>query len=158
MYTDDLAYRSGPMLNPRTYDELFGDAYRRFTETAHSLDMKITIHSCGNVYPLLGWFADCGFDGVHALEPTAGVELARAKEMVGDRLCLMGNIDITHVLVDASRDEVFAAVRQAIVDAGGGGGYIVAPTNTHPDMDLEHLRWMIEAAHTYGSYPLELGE
>ncbi|RJP27172.1 MAG: hypothetical protein C4536_14290 [Actinobacteria bacterium] len=156
MYTDDLAYRSGPMLNPRAYDELYGDAYRHMTETAHSLGMKITIHSCGNVYPLLDWFADCGFDGVHALEPTAGVELAKAKEMVGDRLCLMGNIDITHILVDAPKEEVFAAVRQAIRDAGAGGGYIVAPTNTHPDMNLERLRWMVEAADKYGHYPLQL--
>jgi uroporphyrinogen-III decarboxylase len=158
MYTDDLAYRSGPMLNPRTYDELFGDAYRRFTETAHSMGMKIAIHSCGNVYPLLEWFADCGFDGVHALEPTAGVELARAKEMVGDRLCLIGNIDITHVLVDATRDEVFEAVRQAIRNAGVGGGYMVAPTNTHPDMNLERLRWMREAVEEYGRYPLTLDD
>ena len=158
MYTDDLAYRSGPMLNPRAYDELFGGAYRRMTETAHSLGMKITIHSCGNVYPLLEWFADCGFDGVHALEPTAGMELAKVKEMVGDRLCLMGNIDITHILVDATRDEVFEAVRQAIRDAGRGGGYILAPTNTHPDMNLERLHWMVEAAEKYGHYPLRFDD
>ena len=156
MYTDDLAYRSGPMVNPRLYDELYGDAYRHLTETAHSLGMKITIHSCGNVYPLLDWFADCGFDGVHALEPTAGVELAKAKEMAGDRLCLMGNIDITHILVDASKEEVFEAVRQAIREAGKGGGYIVAPTNSHPDMNLERLRWMVEATDKYGHYPLDL--
>jgi hypothetical protein len=158
MYTDDLAYRSGPMLSPKAYDELYGDAYRRLTERAHSLGMKITIHSCGNVYPLLEWFADCGFDGVHALEPTAGVELAKAKEMVGDRLCLMGNIDITHILVDATREEVFEAVRQAIRDAGAGGGYIMAPTNTHPEMNLERLRWMVEAAEKYGHYPLRLDD
>jgi uroporphyrinogen-III decarboxylase len=158
MYTDDLAYRSGPMLNPRAYDELYGDAYRHITETAHSLGMKITIHSCGNVYPLLAWFADCGFDGVHALEPTAGVELAKVKEMVGDRLCLIGNIDITHILVDAPREEVFEAVRQAIRDAGTGGGYMVASTNSHPGMSLERLRWMVEAAEKYGRYPLDLSE
>ncbi|MBN2027435.1 MAG: hypothetical protein JW854_11815 [Actinobacteria bacterium] len=154
MYTDDLAYRSGPMLNPRAYDELYGDAYRRMTERAHSLGMKITIHSCGNVYPLLEWFADCGFDGVHALEPTAGMELARVKEMVGDRICLMGNMDITHILVDATREEVFAAVEESIRDAGKGGGYILAPTNTHSDMNVERLRWMVEASRKYGRYPL----
>jgi uroporphyrinogen decarboxylase len=157
MYTDDLAYRYGPMLNPRAYEEHFGDSYRHITETAHSLGMKIPIHSCGNVYSLLEWFADCGFDGVHALEPTAGVELARVKEMVGDRLCLMGNIDITHILVDATKEEVFEAVRQAILDAGAGGGYILAATNSHPDVNLDRLRWMVEATRKYGDYPLQVG-
>ena len=129
-------------------EELYGDSFRRITETAHALGMKIVVHTDGNVYPLLDWFADCGFDGVHALEPTAGVELAKAKEMVGDRMCLLGNMDITHILVDATREEVFEAVRlehrgrgrrrrlhrgahqqppghgpgEPPLDAGGGGG------------------------------------
>lgn len=66
--------------------------------------------------------ADCGFDGVHPLEPTAGMELAAAKEAVGDRMCLVGNIDISYILVNAPREEVFETVRRAIADAGKGGG------------------------------------
>ena len=150
IYSDDLAYRSGPMLNPRTLNELFGESYLRMTGTAHRLGMKMVIHSCGNVYDLLNWFAASGFDGVHALEPTAGVELARAKEIAGGRICLLGNIDVTHILVDAGRDEVFEAVRKAIEDAGAGGGYIVAPTNSHPGVSVQRLRWMIEAVKQYG--------
>jgi len=154
IYSDDLAYRSGPMLNTKLLEELYGEGYRRLTETAHRLGMKIVIHSCGNVYDLLGWFADSGFDGVHALEPTAGVELAKAKEMIGDRLCLLGNVDVTHILVDASKMEVLEAVRSSIEAAGKGGGYIVAPTNSHPGMSVQRLRWMIEAVYKYGRYPL----
>ena len=155
VYSDDMAYRSGPMLNPRLMEELYGDAFRRITGTAHSLGMKIVVHTDGMVYPLLNWFADCGFDGVHALEPTAGVELAEVKKMVGDRLCLLGNLDITRILVDATRDEVYGAVRDSILAAGAGGGYILAPTNSHPAMDIQHLRWMLEAAGKYGRYPLD---
>jgi uroporphyrinogen decarboxylase len=89
---------------------------------------------------------------VHALEPTAGVELSKVKEMVGDRMCLLGNIDITHILVDASKEEVFEAVRASIQAAGKGGGYIVAPTNSHPDISLERLQWMLEAVERFGHY------
>jgi len=155
VYSDDMAYRSGPMVNPRLMDELYGDSFRRITETAHAHGMKIVVHTDGMVYPLLPWFADCGFDGVHSLEPTAGVKLSEVKEMVGDRLCLLGNLDITHILVDASRDEVYEAVHDSIQKAGRGGGYILAPTNSHPDMDLVHIRWMLEAVEKYGRYPLE---
>jgi uroporphyrinogen decarboxylase len=157
VYTDDQAFRSGPMINPRLMKELYTDSFCRITETAHKLGMKIVVHSCGRVYDLLEWWADCGFDGVHALEPTAGVELAKVKEMVGDRMCLLGNVDITHILVDATRDEVFEAVRKSIADAGQGGGYMIAPTNSHPDISLERLAWMLEATKKYGNYPLDLG-
>ncbi len=123
-------------------------------ETAHAQGMKIIIHSCGNVTALLPFFADCGFDGVHPIEPTAGMSLAEAKGLVGERMCLVGNLDITHILVDAGRDEVYEAVRQAIADAGPGGGYILAPDHSHPGISAERLRWMVEAAHEYGGYPL----
>lgn len=149
---DDLAYRSGPMLNPKMLEELYGEAYRSVTDTAHRLGMKVIIHSCGNVLDLLNWFADCGFDGVHALEPTAGVTLREAKRIAGDRLCLVGNVDVTRTLVDASREEVFEEVRLSIEDAGAGGGYMVAPTNSHPGISVRHLRWMLEAVREYGSY------
>ncbi len=152
IYPDDLAYRSGPMLSPKMLEELYGDSFRRITSTAHLYGMKVVVHTCGNVYSLLDWLADCGFDGIHGLEPTAGVELAKAKEMIGDRMCLVGNIDVTHVLVDAGREEVFDAVRRAIEDAGAGGGYIVANTNTHPDIKVRNLRWMLEAVEEYGRY------
>jgi uroporphyrinogen decarboxylase len=150
IYSDDLAYRSGPMLSPRLYDSLFTESYKRLTSTAHALGLKLVIHSCGNVYDLLNWFADCGFDGVHALEPTAGVELARAKEIAGDRICLIGNMDVTHVLVDDTKEEVLEAVKRSIDAAAAGGGYIVSPTNSHPGISVHRLRWMLEAVEKYG--------
>jgi uroporphyrinogen decarboxylase len=153
-YGDDMAYRSGPMLSPRMLEELFGDALRQVTETAHAQGMKIIIHSCGNTYKLLDWFADCGFDGVHPLEPTAGMELAEVKKMIGDRMCPVGNIDVSYVLVDGTREEVREAVRKAIQDAGAGGGYMLAPNHSHLDISVERLRWMLEAAHEYGKYPI----
>lgn len=116
--------------------------------------MKILMHACGNTYDLLEWFADCGFDAVHPLEPTAGMELANVKEMVGDRICIIGNIDVSHILVDGTREEVFEAVRSAIRDAGSGGGYILGPDHSHPKVSVERLRWMVEAVEKHGHYPL----
>lgn len=153
IHTDDLAYKSGPMLSPRLIEELFGDHYRRITETAHALGLKIVMHSCGNVTSLLEHFVSWGFDAVHPLEPTAGVDLAAAKKAVGDRICLIGNLDITHILVDGTREEVFAAVRRAVEDAGEGGGFILAPDHSHPDISVQRLLWMVEAAREYGTYP-----
>ncbi len=156
IYGDDLAYRSGPMVNPRLLEELYGDGMRRIVRKAHSLGLKIVMHSCGDVTSLLEWLAGCGFDALHPLEPTAGVNLAEAKERVGDRLCLIGNLDITHLLVEGTRDEVFRAVREAIGDAGRGGGFILAPDHSHADISVQRLKWMAEAAKEYGVYPLRL--
>lgn len=145
-YGDDLAYKAGPMLSPIMLEDLFGESYRRIAGAAHDGGCRIVFHSCGNVLDLLGMIADWGFDGVHSLEPTAGVTLAEARRRAGDRLCLCGNVDITHTLVDGTREEVFREVGECIRDGAAGGGFILAATNTSAVVSARNLGWMVEAA------------
>ncbi len=50
-------------------------------------------------------------------------------------------------------EDVFDAVRQAIDEAGEGGGYIVASSNSiHASCKPENFVAMIEAVHEYGQY------
>ncbi len=144
-FGDDLAYKSGPMVSPDTLNEFYGEGYKKITSTAHRYGAKIIIHCCGNTKSLLGHFIEWGFDGAHAFEPTAGNSLAEARNIVGDKLCLVGNIDVSKTLVDAPKNEVYEAVRQAIEESEGGG-LILAPAHTHPGVSAERVRWMIEAA------------
>ena len=149
-FGDDLAFKSGSMLSPKMLEGLFGESYRRIAEAAHAGGCRIVFHSCGNVLDLLTSMADWGFDGVHALEPTAGVTLAEARRRIGDRLCLCGNVDITRTLVNGTREEVFREVERCIVDGSRGGGFILAPTNTSNVVSARNLGWMVEAAREYG--------
>jgi uroporphyrinogen decarboxylase len=142
---DDLAYRSGPMLSPVMLEEFYGEGYRRMTATAHRYGAKIIFHCCGNTRDLLEKIIDWGFDGAHAFEPPAGNDLAAARASVGDRLCLVGNIDITHTLFDASREEVESEVASAVRGAQGGG-FILAPAHSHPSINVRNVRWMLEAS------------
>jgi hypothetical protein len=58
-------------------------------------------------------------------------------------------------VVNGSKEEVFEAVREAIADAGKGGGYILAAAHSHEAVTVDRLRWMLEADKEYGLYPLE---
>jgi uroporphyrinogen decarboxylase len=156
VYSDDMGYKSGPQTSPRVMDEFFGPGLRSITEVAHRRGLKIIIHSCGNILQLLDLFADWGFDGVHSLEPTAGIDLAEVKKRVGSRMCIFGNLDISHVLSQGTRQEVEEAVKYALRAAAQDGGFIMAMTNSHNAVKVENTRWMLEFTHTYGSYPLAL--
>ncbi len=68
-------------------------------------------------------------DGINPIEPVAGMQLKRVKELVGDKVCIIGNIDCAHLLPHGSPEDVRAAVRQAIADAAPGGGYILTSSN-----------------------------
>jgi uroporphyrinogen decarboxylase len=156
VYSDDMGHKTGPQTSPHVLDQFFGPSLRRISETAHQRGLKIIIHSCGNVNQLLDLFVDWGFDGVHSLEPTAGMDLATVKERVGDRMCVFGNLDISHVLSKGTKQEVEEAVKDALRAAGGDGGFIMAMTNSHHAVKVENTQWMIDFTHRYGSYPLAL--
>ena len=152
----DLAYHYGPMMSPKKFTELLLPAYRIITDTVHEGGQKIVLHTDGQVTPLLDFVVDCGFDGLQSLEPTAGVDLALVKKKVGDKLCLMGNIDVAHDLVYGTKDEVYNAVKYAIKTGGPGGGFMVSAANMHPGVKVNNLKWMVEATKKYGEYPLKL--
>ncbi len=156
VYSDDMGHKTGPQTSPRVLDEYFGPSLRRITDEAHQRGLKIIIHSCGNVNQLLDLFVEWGFDGVHSLEPTAGMDLGEVKNRVGDRMCVFGNLDIAHVLSHGTREEVEQAVKHALRVAGQDGGFVMAMTNSHGAVKVENTRWMIEFTRHYGTYPLAL--
>lgn len=87
------------------------------------------------------------------IEPVAGMELTKVKELIGDRVCLAGNIDCAHLLPFGSAEDVRDAVKQTIDDAGKGGGYILTSSNSiHSSCKAENLVAMINACHEFGQY------
>ncbi|MBN1689923.1 MAG: hypothetical protein JW901_02740 [Dehalococcoidia bacterium] len=156
IYSDDMGHKSGPQMPPRVLDEFFGPSLRRLCEEAHKRGIKIIVHSCGNVNLLLEMFAGWGFDGVHSLEPTAGIDIEDVKKRLGKSMCIFGNMDISHVLSEGTREEVKEAVKVQLKAAAMDGGYIMAMTNSHNAVKVGNTRWMIEDTHRYGVYPLNL--
>jgi len=75
------------------------------------------------------------------------------KDYCGDKLCLLGNIDCKDLLCDGTCEEVTDAVKQAIDDAGQGGGLIICSSNSlHPGVNPENCIAMFEATKKYGAY------
>ncbi len=152
----DLAFKTGPFMSPKLFNELLLPCYQRLTDAVHERKGKIILHSDGHITPLLDFIVDSGFDGLHSLEPTAGVDLAVVKKKVGTKLCLLGNIDTGKILTKGNKAQVDAAVKYAIQTAGSGGGFILSASNMHPAIPIQNLQWMVEAAHRFGQYPLPL--
>ncbi len=151
---DDLGHKTGPLLRPELVERYYGESYRRVAELVHSRGKKFVFHSCGCIYSFLERFVEWGFDGIITMEPTAGMELAKVRERVGHDLVLIGNLDVSSLLVTGSRAEIEEAVKKAIGDAARGGGYVLSACHSHPFVDPQRLEWMVEAAHRHGRYPI----
>ncbi|MBN1574079.1 MAG: hypothetical protein JW984_12860 [Deltaproteobacteria bacterium] len=154
---DDMAYKTGPMLNPKLMDELFGDFYTRYTKTVHDRGGRVMIHSCGDNTKLFDYFIKWGFDGGHAYENTSNVDIFEEKKKHGDVFTIVGGVGIDYTLTERSKpQEVEEEVRHLIKMCAPGGRYLLGPAHDHPDMDIEKVRVMIEAVHKYGKYPISM--
>ncbi len=151
---DDLGQKTGPLMPPALIEQLYGESYRRVADLVHRDKKKFVFHCCGNVYALLNKFVEWGFDGILTMEPTAGMDLGQVRQQVGHKLVLIGNLDVSYLVVKGTRQEVEDAVKKAIRDAARGGGYILSTSHSHPAVDPLRLKWMVEAAHEYGQYPI----
>lgn len=96
-------------------------------------------------------------DGLHPIDPMAGMDLGEVKKKYGDRLCLMGNINCGATLSWKSEEEVRKEVREAIKKAGYGGGYICLSSNSiHSGVKPQNYIAMVNAIREFGRYPLQL--
>jgi uroporphyrinogen decarboxylase len=143
------------MIHPKYFEEYVKPCYQEVAEAVHNWGGKYILHTDGDVSSQLDFIVECGFDGLQCLEPPL-VDLEMAKKKVGDKICLSGNIDTRHILVKASKEEVINAVKLAIKHLGPNGGAMISPANFHPQISVDRLKWMIEAANEFGEYPLKL--
>ncbi|MBA7577241.1 hypothetical protein ES708_19088 [subsurface metagenome] len=149
----DIAHKGGPMMSPKYFNKYLLPRYQEVSEAIHDWGGKYILHTDGDVTSQLDFVVESGFDGLQCLEPP-WVDPYLVKKKVGDKLCLSGNIDTKHILVDATKQEVEQAVANAIKAMGKGGGFMISPANFHPNMTVDRLKWMIEAANKLGVYPL----
>ncbi|GAB4339024.1 MAG: uroporphyrinogen decarboxylase family protein [Candidatus Abyssubacteria bacterium] len=152
-FEDDIAFNANTLMSPAQFDEFIGQYQKELVDLVHRKGAKAIKHTDGNIWPILDRLIDIGFDGIHPLQPQAGMDLKKVKQHCGDKVCLMGNIDCVELLPAGTEEEVEQAVKQAIEDAASGGGYIMSSSNTiHPGCKPENYIAMVRAARKYGKY------
>jgi len=154
---DDTALKNTTMINPKYHRELIIPAYKQAIQILRKAGKYVCFHSDGFTEPYFDGLIEAGFSGVESLEPMAGMNLKYLKEVYGDRICLIGNIDASQLLPYGTKDEVVNAVKKCIREAGESGGYMLsACTDITNSCKLENVFTMISTAKKYGEYPLKL--
>jgi len=153
---DDTAFKNRPMINPKDHRELIIPAYKKILHEINKAGKYAIFHSDGYTEPYFDGLIEAGFKGVESLEPMAGMNLKYLKETYGDKLCLIGNIDVSYILPFGTTEEVTQSVKKCIKDAGEGGGYMLSPcTDITNACKLENIFTMISATKKFGQYPLK---
>ena len=79
-------------------------------------------------------------------------DMARAKRILGDRCCIMGNVPAS-LMVTGEPGDIKAYCRKLIEDCGKGGGYVLSPGILGIDeAKLSNVKAMVDAAREFGTY------
>ncbi|MBW2368355.1 MAG: hypothetical protein JRH15_10750 [Deltaproteobacteria bacterium] len=132
-------------------------ALKKQVELAHSMNIPVLKHTDGKIWKILDLLVETGINGLHPIDPIAGMELAKVKQAYGDKICLAGNVNCGPTLSWGSTEEVRREVKDCIRKAGSGGGYICMSSNSiHSGVKPENYVTMVKAIQEFGQYPLAL--
>ncbi|MFX4261114.1 uroporphyrinogen decarboxylase family protein [Pelotomaculum propionicicum] len=151
--TDDLACNTGPLFSPRVLQEFF---LPHVLKVIKAMNKPWVYHSDGNVEPFLPILLPLGFQGLHPIDPT-GMDIVKTKQKYGDRICLLGNIDLRHTLTRGSLEDVKKEVMNRISQVAPGGRYIISSANSLTDYcKPQNVLAMGQYIKEYGKYPIRL--
>jgi MtaA/CmuA family methyltransferase len=140
------------------------DHYRRFVLRFEKMvidgikaecDIPVYTHTCGSVGDRLELMGQTGAQGLDTLDPPplGNVELADAKERIGKRMFIKGNIDAVNVISNGTPEQVLNEAKRCIEVASPGGGYILSSACSIPPVTpAPNISKLVEAAERFGYY------
>lgn len=141
----DIADNSGPFFNPDQMNRWILPYLKKWSEAVREMGMYSILHSDGNLTKYLDAIAATGLDALQAIDPVAGMDMLKAKKIVGDRLCLCGNIDCG-LLLKGMPEDVYGATSRLLTEFKGDAGLVLGASNAvQPDVPIGNYRAMIKA-------------
>lgn len=144
---DDIAFKTSTFFSPRVFRREILPIWR---EAAQCIRKPWIFHSDGNLEPLLDDLLTLGMSAIHPLENGA-MDIFALKKSVGQRVALVGNVDMGLLTVGEA-----SAVEEAVLKLAGsmteGGGYILSSGNSiSNDVSARNLLAMGQALRSWNA-------
>ena len=116
---------SGDIISPDMFREYSGAHIKRVVDDVRAMsDVPTFVHICGNTLGIVDQIKDTGAD---CLSFDHAVDAARARELAGDDLALMGNLDPVELIMSGTPERITEESYRLIDVAGREGGFVLAP-------------------------------
>ena len=148
---DDIAFATGTMIPPDFLRENLFPWMKKIADMCKSRNIPMIYHSDGNLTQVIPDLIDLGVSAIQPIEPKA-MDAAVLKRQYGDRLSLIGGIEID-TLARGTKEEIEALVVYAASEWAQGGGYAFGSSNTIPAwMDLDRYLFFKDCCLKHGAY------
>lgn len=149
----DYCFNANPFFTCDLFEELIVPYLKGVLDGYRSMGYYSIKHTDGNIMPILRQMAGCGPDAIHSLDPQGGVSLPEVRRIIGDEICLIGNVNCG-LLQTGTDEECEADILRSLREGmANGRGYVFATSNcAYTGLPLARYERMIELWMQYGSY------
>ncbi|MBS4025311.1 MAG: hypothetical protein KGZ96_06505 [Clostridia bacterium] len=153
---DDIAYNQGTYFSPIVMRQILFPHLKKMVTRIKETGAPVFFHADGNLNQVLPDLVGLGIDGIHSLQPSAGMDIREIKRTYGDRLCLMGNMDLDWLIPCGSQEKIEETVRETMAVAKEGSRYIFGTCGAlSKGLPLAGVKTLYQAAHRWGNYVQE---
>lgn len=91
--------------------------------------------------------------GISAISVGPGVDMQVVKDTIGDRICIMGNVDPINILLQSGAEKVYEESERIMEIGKKNGGYLFNSGEMIPrDVPEENMRAFVKAGRDFGAY------
>jgi len=148
----DYCFNTNPFFGPDLFDEFIGPFLKEILSEYRQMGYYSIKHTDGNIMPILQQMVDCEPDAIHSLDPQGGVDLKEIISLVGDKVCLIGNVNCG-LLQTGTEEECIEDVKRSLRDGMKAPGYIFSTSNcVYTGLPLERYELMQNVWKEFGNY------
>jgi uroporphyrinogen decarboxylase len=154
-FGDDLGAQNSPQISPKMYREFFKPRHAAMWARAKQLaNVKVMMHCCGAVRPLLPELIDAGLDVINPVQISCrGMEAEGLKRDFGKDICFWGGgCDTQSMLPNGTPAQIREHVlHQCEVMAPGGGFVFQQVHNIMANVPAENIIAMYDAVREFNT-------
>ncbi len=149
-WPDDMGYKQNQFFSVNTYRELLKPVHKRAADWARERGVRVQLHSCGDIRPLVPELIDVGIEMLNPLEVKAGMDPVALKKQYGDVLGFHGGIN---AVLYGDPEALHEEMRSVIPAMKENGGYILSSDHSVPDsVSFEQFKDFVALGKELGSY------
>jgi uroporphyrinogen-III decarboxylase len=142
------ARASGTFISPKTSERFFFPYLMKIVDALVEIGATPLLHFDNDWTPMLDFFLELP-KAKCILEVDGQTDIFMAKKVLGDHMCLMGDVSAT-MLTLGTPTEVETYCKRLIDEIGEGGGFILSSgCNVPHDAKPDNVRALIETGNTY---------
>ncbi len=137
------------------FDEFVTPYLKQLVAGYRDMGFYVIKHTDGNIMGILDSLLSTQPHALHSLDPQGDIDMAEIKKLVGDQVCLIGNVNCA-TLQSGTEAEVIENCRYTLQHGMPGGGYVFGTSNCiYTGVPLERYELMLDVWRNEGNYETE---